>query len=254
MPGAAFKAVQALCLAGALAMLLRPHSIQPWWLPLLVAMRMAAVVLGLRREWEAGSQVAVLVGSVTAAAYGAVGAKHWRPVIGFGWPHEGTIESYERLALVGGVLAGLAGLLALVRLQQLGVLVIDGRRIRGGLMIGGALGVLVILVTAAGSRDDRDLRSLLAFALLYGVPWGGAVVLSALLPERLAAVALGSAAVVAALTVTDTMEQLGRRPFSQVAAALALVMLVACLALRQQGQRGPEVGDLELPVEPGEHL
>ncbi|WP_114423608.1 hypothetical protein [Nocardioides houyundeii] len=254
MPGAAIKAVQALCLAGALATLLRPHSIQPWWLPVLVAVTAAVVLLGFRREWEAGSQVAVLVGSVTAAAYGAVGAKHWRPVIGFGWPYEGSIESYERVALAGAMLAGVAGLLALVRLRQLGVLAIERPRLRHGLAVGGALAALVVLMTAAGSPDDRDLRSLLAFGLLYGVPWGGAVVLAALLPARLAVVALGSAAVVAALTVTDTMEQLGRSPFSQVAAALALVTLVAWLALRQQGQRGPEVGDLELPVEPGEHL
>ncbi|WP_162799118.1 hypothetical protein [Nocardioides sp. 616] len=254
MPAVSMKAVQALCLAGALATLLRPHSIQPWWLPVLVAVTAVVVLLGLRRGWEAGSQVAALVASVTAAAYGGVGAKHWRPVIGFGWPHEGSIESYERLALAGGVLAGLAGLLTLVRLRQLGVLAVEQPRLWRGLAVGVALAALVVLVTAAGSPDDRDLRSLLAFGLLYGVPWGGAVVLAALLPARLAVVALASAAVVAALTVTDTMEQLALSRYSQAAAALALVALVACLALRQPGQRGPEVGDLELPVESGEHL
>jgi hypothetical protein len=210
-----------------------------------VAAWVFVAVLGL-------SGVAVLLGAaVPGAGVGALAAlqlsgtgivavKHWRPAMGMG-------GSYEHLA----ALQAAAALLALVGLVCvavcLGLLVQteavpvqpSPRVLLSSLVIGALLVVAVPVLVGHYDPETMDLNSLGAFALMYGLPWGAAVIVSAWLP-RSAALAvlvavLGSTVLVAATTpMADIVFTSVGTAF--VPATMAVASLVALRVLSGQGR------------------
>lgn len=209
-----------------------------WVLVAVLCMSGVAVLLGAHAPGAGVGAVAALQLTGT----GVVAVKHWRPAMGMG----GT---YDHLA----ALQAAAALLALVGLVCVGVcvaLLVRGQAVAvqpssivlwSSLVVGALLLVSVPLLVGRTDPETMDLSSLGAFALMYGLPWGVAVIASAWLPRSTAlavlVAVLGSTVLVAATTpMADIV-------FTSVGTAFvpATVAVGALLAVRAlSGQRVEE--------------
>jgi hypothetical protein len=131
-----------------------------------------------------------------------VAVKHWRPyggmAIGYVRTHE--MEVLSGIAGAAALIAAVASLIALSRSRAFPVAV--SRVGRTFALVGGAVMIVVIPpLVGMGSSEDMDARSLGAFALIYGLPWGVALALTGFM-NPLAAVAIHfTVAASAALTI-----------------------------------------------------
>lgn len=201
---------------------------------------MSGVVLGIaarrgvRAWWSPVAAVAAVVAAQLAGT-GMVAAKHWRTTFGY---HGGSghLPLLEILAVLMAVLTAGACVVALRRLVAWGSIPARPHMTaRWTAIIGGAVLVLGLpSAIGSGSPDNQDPPSLLAYALIYSLPWGAAVVVTAWMSRSAALATLTAVAASAALAITGAPMAdlvLGRQPHAPFVAALLLVMAVAAVRL-----------------------
>jgi len=162
---------------------------------LLAGMAMCGVALvvapRLRDRLADVAAGAGLVAAAQLAGTGVVAFKHWRPYVGMSG-HGDHLTELKVLAVVmacAGLGASLAFLWWLVAARCLPVAVPGVARVTcavAGLVVVVGLPVGI----AAGRSELMDLTSLGAFALIYSLPWGLAVMLSGWLARPAASGAL----------------------------------------------------------------
>lgn len=133
---------------------------------------------------------------------GIVARRRWHPVAGMSgsgiWANQRMIE----IIAVLGALAAAAAVLTFLRVlgasrRELSMSSSNSTAGRFCVVIGALVAVSLPLLLAIGDPHAQDKTSLGAFALLWSLPWGGALALSGWLP-RPAAVATGLAVAVSA--------------------------------------------------------
>jgi hypothetical protein len=178
---------------------------------------------------------------------GIVAHRRWRPVGGFGagpWANQRAIE----IIAVLGALAAAVAVLTFLR-----VLAASRRALptpsdistagRVSVVIGALVAVSLPLLLTIGDPDAHDITSLGAFALLWSLPWGGALALTAWLP-RAAAVATGLTVAVSAASAYPNYELVSvRHHWVALLVGLTSGLLVASL-------RSAEAGRTEMAAEP----
>lgn len=171
------------------------------WLLLGVLAVVGLVLLVVARGGEHGVRAwvrlaALAVGPVVAAQLAGTGvwaAKHWEPfygITGGGGVSLTLLQGLAVLLVAGGVAAGVTCMAQLAREGYL-------RRPssgRGWLLValGFVVGLALPWVIAAGEPQYTDFTSIGAFALIYAIPWGGALIVAAWL-ARGPALAMASA-------------------------------------------------------------
>ena len=175
---------------------------------------------------------AAAVGLVAAAQLsgtGVVAVKHWQPYTGM----QGSGAHLPQLRLLAAAMAcaGLASAGAVVWLLVAehalpsGV----GRWARTASVVAGlAIAVVVPLGMGAGDPQTMDFTSLGAYALIYGLPWGGAVLLSAWLTRAAALAALG--AVLASIALALVGPQMEALLYSAVTGPFVAALLLCSTA------------------------
>ena len=171
-----------------------------WTHWLLVGILLASGLLLALQRGHVMSLVAASSGLVSAgmlAGVSVVAYKRWHPaggMSGCGLPRNHyALQSMSILAAAAGALAFLACLGVLRRLGM------GARREVLPLGVGALVAVLLPIVLAVGGPDTRDVTSLGAFALLWSLPWGLSLALSAWL-VRPAAVTIGATVAVTSVT------------------------------------------------------
>ena len=152
------------------------------------------IAMGLRSEfrpWSAPAAAVALVSAMQLGGMGVVAIKHWEPAFGMGGGY-GSLDQLEQRAWIVaaiGTVAGLAALLAMRRVYTRA----EPRRVRMTCGISGALFVFLLPVAVgAGSAENLDATSLGAFALMYGLPWGIALIIAGWLRRSTALWAIGA--------------------------------------------------------------
>jgi hypothetical protein len=193
--------------------------------------------------------VAAALGLVPAAQLGGAGivaVRHWHPAAGMSGP--GVWANQPMLVGMAGAGALAAGIALLVLLRVL-VLVASPRAVptpsnlttvgRFSVVIGALAFVSLPLLLSIGDPDAHDLTSLGAFALLWSLPWGGALALTALLP-RAAAIATGLTVAVSAASAYPNYELVSfRHHWVAVLTGLVSGLLVAGLRWTTDTETGP---------------
>ncbi len=211
-----------------------------YWL-LVVGIAVAGATVAFTRIGivASGSATVGLVLSGQLMGGGIVAYKHWRPWCGMSGPCGGEhqLTDLKRLAIVLAV-TGLVGatisLVLLVRLQAFPVRGTGPARSLG-LALGVAVIVLVPLALGIDSAENRDVKSLAAYALLYGLPFGIPLAATGWLDRGPAVVAAATVAVSSVLAmlpdgiVNATLPQLGL--------GLATVAALAVIGFRVRDAR-----------------
>jgi hypothetical protein len=157
--------------------------------------------------------VAAAVGLVPAAQLagaGVVAARHWHPAAGMSGPGVWANQPMLVTLAAGGALAA-----AVAGLALLSLLVANRRELptatavtmtgQVSVVIGPLVAVSLPILLAVGDPFARDVTSFGAIALLWSLPWGGALALTAWLP-RAAAVATSLAVAVSAASAYPSYE------------------------------------------------
>jgi hypothetical protein len=212
-------------------------SLFSWGHLILVALLLGAGLTLLLATTPTVAVVAAAVGLVPAAQLagaGVVAARHWHPAAGISGPGLWTNQPMlVGLAFAGALAAAVAGL------AMLGLLAANRRDLptfsavsiagRASIVIGVLVAILLPIALSIGDRDAHDLTSLGAFALLWSLPWGGALALTAWLP-RAAAVATGLTVAVSAASAYPNYELVRvEHHWVAVLTAVACGLLVAGL-------------------------
>ena len=210
------------------------YSPATWVLAVLLGVAGVALAVAARWSRSAWWGPVAAVGAVMAsqlAGTGAVATKHWGTYFGY----TGLSEHLFALKVLAGLTAGLSAVATVVvarRLAAWGCLPAPvGPAARWTALV--AAGVLLVALPVwigSGSPDDHDVTSLLAYALIYSLPWAAAVVATAWATRPVALAAL--AAVATSILVTAAARPmvalvLGDTPRQPFAFAMLLVIAVA---------------------------
>jgi hypothetical protein len=186
------------------------YPVVTWMFVALLAAGAVLTVVGAfgRSSWAVAGATVAGVGAAQVAGMAVVAARHWHPVTGMGGNAVNLVQ-LEHTAVVLAILAGAGSLVALWllwRLQAFPVAV--GRTARVGCVVAGAA-ILVGMPALAGWPDpeNRDVHSLLAYALMWSLTWGVAVALCGWLNAVAATAALGVVTACALLTAVLTPMQ-----------------------------------------------
>jgi len=212
------------------------YPMSAWVLVTLLALGGVVAVWGRWSE-SVTAVTGVAMGGVAAAqlaGMGLVANKHWGPWTGMGMSAD-NLDQLHRMALAMAVSAAVAVVVCLGSLVQLHGFDAPSPVVarRTSLAVGAAVVVLVPLVVGAGSPETLDLTSLGAFALMWALPWGIALILCGWLvrPGVLGAVVGVGVSALAAL-VTAPMTEI---VFSQTyRAAFALVLVAVGVVARER--------------------
>ena len=229
-----------LCFAGIAAAVVRRHHGQgfaprdfllpgyPWWVVVLIAAgELAGLALLLVPRFGTVGAAVALVPALQLAGMGAVMVRHAGPAAGMGGVFRWEVDRLEQM---GVVIAGAGGVAALgclaVLLPRTGARA-GGRRAPGTLA-GLAVAVLVPAGIAATSAEMRDVTSVGAMLLSYGLPWGVGLVAAGWLPRgpALAAALAVSGSVALGLAGPQMVDLVLGRSTPAFAAALVVSLLV----------------------------
>lgn len=197
------------------------------------------VVTGLMLTRAANTPIAAAVALVVAAQLagaGIVAQHHWRGAAGPGcgyWTNQHFIKIIAIVAAVAATIAALACLQVVWTTRREGSAAVRsaGAPIRlARLIIGLLVAAALPLLLAIGDPSAHDKTSLGAFALMWSLPWGGALALTAWLP-RAAAVATGLTVAVSAASAYPTYE-LVHVDHNWIAVLVGLVSGLLVAALR----------------------
>lgn len=219
-------------------------TIYPWWTLVLLLVGAAAALVSV--STPAGSDrvlvAAAAVSGVCAAQIGGLGLwtqKHWLPAFGFGGGFAGEIGELKRLAwvvAVAGILTALAALAQLITEGQWPRAVPAGPRLTrliAGLAVLGGLPLLI----AIGNPDLMDRTSLVALALVYGVPWGLSIAGAGWLSPHGPAAVLGACCLSASLSALAPSNELTYDASGAIFAGCAVVFgLLLFFELRRSRQ------------------
>ncbi len=223
-------------------------TIYPWWSPLLVlaALGTAVAMLTTWADDPGRRAAAACATGVVAAQVGGLGLwahKHWHPAFGIGGGYAGDMHELEGLAWVvaaGALLACLASIVQLVvhRDWPRRDTSSSWRRVVLGLVVMAGLPVLL----AVGDRDQMDATSLGALALVFGIPWGGAVVAGRWLSSTAYSAVLGTCAVSAVLAGLHSSDEITHHRGGLVFLGAAAVFVLVLYLERRDGlaERGPD--------------
>jgi hypothetical protein len=229
--------VAGLALAGPSPQGYTHGSIYPWWSWALVGVgAVAGAVLLVAPETARGARtvaacVSVVVGAELAGT-GIVAREHWRPaswIAGYG---AGQLEEVAHLALLIAVSAGIATVAA--AWQLLASADLGPRRPaatwRAQLAVGVALLVLLPVLLAVFDVGGPRLTTWGAAGLVYGGPWGVAVVASVWSSRRAAAALLETVLGCAALAavgpqMVDVFAPSAEAWFVAVAPAIGVLIM-----------------------------
>lgn len=169
-------------------------TIYPWWTLVLVGAGLVASTVALLSRTASRARCASGVAGVVAAelsGLGIVASQHWQPSFGMGGGYAGDVRELERLALSIGVTGALVALVSLgqVLLLRSEPASVSRRARRTATLVGAGMVVVVPPAIGIGAGEDRDLTSLVAYALIYSAPWGLAVIVTGWL-DRLTATAV----------------------------------------------------------------
>jgi hypothetical protein len=213
-------------------------SIYAWWTWVIVGVgALAGGVLLVAPEGASGSRVrtvaacvALVVGAELAGT-GVVAREHWRPASGVAGYGVGQLEEVARFALLIAVSAGIATVAAAWQLLASRELGPRRRRTtwRAQLAVGVALLVLLPVLLAVFEVGGPRLTTWGAAGLVYGGPWGVAVVASAWSSRPAAAALLETVLGCAALAAVGPQMVDGFVPSAEawfVAVAPAIAVLI----------------------------
>jgi hypothetical protein len=149
-------------------------TIYPWWL---LVLALLGVLAAVRSVFSPARVVPLAVAGVAAAHVAGsafVAAKHWASVNGGIGGSPGDRFGLQVVALATSASAAAALGLCVRLLVGTGALQLPSRRVKpsGTLLAGAAVVLLLPLGVAAGDPDAHDVTSLVAFALVYSLPWG----------------------------------------------------------------------------------
>jgi hypothetical protein len=230
-------------------------TIYPWWIWALIAAGMIAGLVmagwpGRGTAVRSGASAVAFVAAAQLAGTGIVGRQHWRPATGIGGVSGeayADLPTYERIALLMGVLGLLAAAAALVSLPLVGALVRStAASVRiACVAVGLATIVIVPLAIVPSGANGRDLTSWGAVGLIYAGPWGAALIVAGWL-SRPAAVAMAVATLGSILLAFAGPQMADLIPtprgtfgLAGVGAVVVLVLLVS--AGRPRGPRSPQL-------------
>jgi hypothetical protein len=224
------------------------YTIYPWWTPLLLVVAIGVAVVVLSVDEPGPRAAAVCATGIVAAQVGGLGLwahKHWRPAFGMGGGYAGGMHELERLAWVvaaGGMLACVASVALLVvrgDWPKRDVAASAWRRVVLGLAV--IVGLPALL--SGGVSSLMDATSLGAMSLVYGIPWGGALVASRWLASTAYSAVLATCAIGAGLAGAHSSDEIAYRRGGVVLLGTAAVFaLVLCLEWLPRRGRGS--GDL----------
>jgi hypothetical protein len=216
-----------------------PHwTIYPWWLLVLALLGVLAAAWSV---FSPSPVVPLAVAGVVAAHVAGsafVGAKHWAAVNGIIGGAPGDRFSFQVMALAMSASAVAALGLCTWLMVRTGALQLALGRVKpsGTLLLGAAIVLLLPFGVAAGDPQALDVTSLVAFALVYSLPWGLVLMLKPLAeptPYRAAVGTCGAAAVMAAIGPQMASLVFGNaRP---ALAASAAVLLATAMMTRPDG-------------------
>jgi hypothetical protein len=262
----ALALVQLLGLATALAAMLAPaprtllekwssFTIYPWWTLVLFGVGAGAAAVSVAAPAGATRVLAATAGvtGVLAAQVGALGVwaqKHWLPAFGFGGGYAGDVDELEQLAWIvagAGILASLAAVGQLLVQHDWPRPVASVTRWRRA---GSGVAVLVGLpILLAGADPDlADLTSVVAMALIYGIPWGVSLAGAGWLSRHGALGVLAGCFISATLSAVAPSNQItgdeARAALAGVAVLFGVLLVVELrqadqLAARRQGAPAP---------------
>lgn len=162
------------------------YTMQNWLQAIAIAVSGILLVLPntlVRTRWMAGGVTLASSGLLLGSAIVAV--KHWRPYGGMAIGYERTNEM-RTLSVIAGTAALVAAVAALAWLHRSGALSAAVPRLARVLALIGAV-VMVIMIpplVGMGSNETMDATSLGAFALIYALPWGVSLALTAFLNRQ----------------------------------------------------------------------
>ncbi len=174
------------------------------WLQVL-AILLGGLLLASRsasNQLRLGSSGVILASSGLLAGSALVAVKHWRPYGGMGVGYAHT-HQMEILALAIAASSFVMAALVLWWMVRVSGFPTQTRpRIRLVAIVAGVgLIVAVPLLVGMGSSETMDARSLGAFLLIYGLPWGLAVIMTAFMTREVSLGVLGVAVVSSGLTI-----------------------------------------------------
>jgi hypothetical protein len=218
-------------------------SLFSWAHWILVALVFAAGVTLVLATKPTVAAVAAVVGLGPAAqlfGVGIVAARHWHPAAGMQGPGVWANQGMIVIIAFAGALAATVAVLTFLRVLGTGrhllpassdISTVGRACVVIGVLVAGALPLLL----AIGDPFAHDATSLGAFALLWSLPWGGVLVLTAWL-ERPAAIAAALTVAVSAASAYPNYE-LVQVEHNGVAVLTGLVsgLLVAALRCRATG-------------------
>lgn len=185
----------------------------PHWVLVLVLLGAGGTIARANRPATAAvAGAAALAPAAQMAGSGIVAYKHWHPAAGISgcgaWTNMRLIET---VALGAAIAAALAAVTCIRLLRTTGWLVRDQAaattyRVRAAsVAVGVLIAVALPLLMALGDPSAQDITSLGAYALIWSLPWGGVLALTAWL-HRPAAVAAALGVAVTSVTAYPSYE------------------------------------------------
>jgi hypothetical protein len=186
-------------------------------------------------------RLAPAVGLVLAAQVAGTGcwaAKHWEPFYGM----SGGVAPLRQMQVLAGVLVlcgVMAGAASLWQLAATGELRLPAGWPGAWVCTGVGLLIVAVLpwIIAAGEPDYTDFTSIGAFALIYSIPWGGALAVAGWLRRSPALAVTGAVAGTAVWAlVGPSMGDVGpSNPAAGFAVAALVALVLGVLIVRRPG-------------------
>jgi hypothetical protein len=209
------------------------------------------LVAGLMLTRAANTPMAAAVALVVAAQLagaGIVAQHHWRgaagPACGY-WTNQQLIKTTAIIAAVAATIAALACLQvvwATRRASPAPARSLGTPVHLASMVVGVLVAVALPFLLAVGDSAAQDRTSLGAFALLWSLPWGGALVLSAFLARPVAVAVALSVAVSAASAYPDyALVQVEHHGIALLVGLVSGLLVVTLRTLTTEGDRSAEL-------------
>ena len=198
----------------------------------------------------AATVIATMLVGTAVVAY-----RHWEPAAGMGgcgvWNNQPTLKTLAVLTVLADVAAAALALRSLLGGARTGpTRVSRGRDVNRtvALLVGVVVAVSLPLSVGSGNPETQDLTSYGAYALLWSLPWGAALLLSGWLPTR-QALAVFAAVLLGAVCAADPVELVSAvRP--AVATVIGVLGVVVVGLSRVVGARSSAADRPEFSVVP----